>query len=1213
MFATIFLFEFKRWLKNPLFYVYGLCFFLIGFLIMCSSIGVFDGVSVTVSSNAYSNSPLALSSFINGITVLTYFLLPTIVGASVYRDFKYQVHHILFSYPFSKPAYLFGKFLSSLLITILITFSIGLGIFVATLLPFANQQLLGSFNLMAYVQPFVLLVIPNLVFIGAIVFAIVTLTRNVYVGFISIIFLLVFQGVLSGLTADMDNQYLAALLDPFGSEALHYYTKYWTVAEQNVKSIPFEGALVYNRLIWFGIALLVLIFLYVKFEFTQQGISFERKKKGQRLTKNNFGSVTKIELPKVHYSFSWSQNLKNAWSFSNLEFKFIVKNWMFISVLFVGLTFMLISSISMGQIFGTNTYPVTWKVLMIQGDTFGFFILFLTFLFAGLLVQRGPLSKMNLLIDVTPVPNWVMLFSKWIALVKMQMVLVLVVVISGVIIQTYHGYYKFELAHYFFELYGINLVRYVIWAVTALMVQTFFKNYLLGFFTLLALLIGIPFLSKIGVEQDIFYLNRASFYSYSDMNGYGAKLSKYYIYALYWGILAMVFFGIALLFWRRGLPASMKERFFWSKKRAQGIVVIPMLVAFMAFLAIGSMIYYEDTVKNVYVSAQEGEKQSAEWEKKYKKYEHQAQPRITDVKINMDLFPETRDFKVQGTYTLMNKTEQTIDSLLVNYNDYPLSLEFGAQTELLSRDTVFHFDIYKLKQPLAPGESMVMKFSLQNKPNTLLTTHSPVLENGTFINNAIFPSFGYSDSGELEDNDVREKYGLGPKDRMALQTDLVARQNTYISSDSDWIQFETTVSTSPDQIAIAPGYLQKEWVENGRRYFHYKMDQKMLNFYAFNSARFEVKKDRWNDVNIEIYYHKGHEYNLDRMIEATKKALTYYSENYSPYQHKQVRIIEFPNSMGTFAQSFANTIPFSEAIGFIAKIDESDEDAVDYPFSVVAHEVAHQWWAHQVIGANVQGATLLSESLSEYSALKVLEHEYGKPQMRKFLKDALDSYLSGRSRERKKEQPLMYNENQQYIHYNKGSLVLYALSDYIGEKTMNDALKAYVKKVAFQEAPYTTATELVGYLNQATPDSLKYLIHDMFETITLYDNKVVEVKSKALKNGKYEVTFGVEVAKYHSDDQGKRIFKDASGKTLTFKTATKDVVNSLPLQDYIEIGVFAQDEKTKKEKVLYLVKRKITQIDNKFTIVVDSKPSEVGVDPYNKLIDTKSNDNRMKI
>jgi ABC-2 type transport system permease protein len=480
----------------------------------------------------------------------------------------------------------------------------------------------------------------------------------------------------------------------------------------------------------------------------------------------------------------------------------------------------------------------------------------------------------------------------------------------------------------------------------------------------------------------------------------------------------------------------------------------------------------------------------------------------------------------------------------------------------------------------------------------------------------MFPSFGYPEHVEIVDNDIRKKYKLPARERMAAPNDSIARQNTYISNEADWITFETVVSTSDDQIAIAPGYLQKEWKKDGRSYYHYKMDRPMLNFYAFNSGRYEVKRDKWKGVNLEIYYHKSHTYNLDRMMDAMKQSLTYYSENFSPYQHKQARIIEFPNTMGSFAQSFANTIPFSEAIGFIAKVDDENPDAVDYAFSVVSHEMAHQWWAHQVIGANVQGATLLSESLSEYSSLKVLEHQYGKSQMRRFLKDALDNYLRGRTFESEKEQPLMYNENQQYIHYNKGSLVLYALSDYIGEKNMNNALKKYIEKVAFQEAPYTNSIEFVSYLNEATPDSLKYVIDDMFKTITLYDNKVTSATSKKLSNGKYEVTINYDVIKYKSNKDGKRIYSDQNGKTLSItKKGKKYATESFPLNDYIEIGVFS--EKTskgkKQDKELYLKKIKVNKIENSIKVIVDEKPLQVGVDPYNKLIDTQSDDNRYEL
>ncbi len=434
---------------------------------------------------------------------------------------------------------------------------------------------------------------------------------------------------------------------------------------------------------------------------------------------------------------------------------------------------------------------------------------------------------------------------------------------------------------------------------------------------------------------------------------------------------------------------------------------------------------------------------------------------------------------------------------------------------------------------------------------------------------------------------------------MANVSDSIARMNNYISNDADWINFECTLSTSKDQIAIAPGYLQKEWEQDGRKYYHYKMDCKILNFYSFLSARYEVKKDKWKDLSsghevaIEIYYNKGHEYNLDRMINGIKKSLTYYTHNFSPYQHKQVRIIEFPR-YATFAQSFPNTIPFSEGIGFIAKIDDADPESIDYPFYVTSHEVAHQWWAHQVIGGNVQGSTLMAETMSQYSALMVMEKEFGKPAMKKFLKYEMNNYLKGRAMEGKKELPLMLVENQQYIHYNKGSVIMYALKDYIGEDSLNAALAKYIKKTAYQEPPYTNSIEFVNSLKQATPDSLKYIIHDMFESITLYENKTTKCSYSKTKNGKYLVNFSVESKKMQADSIGK--------------------MKDIPIADWIDIGIFGSKEVNgkKTETELYLQKRKINKNKMDFEIIVSEEPVKVGIDPYNKLID-RTPDNNSKL
>lgn len=422
--------------------------------------------------------------------------------------------------------------------------------------------------------------------------------------------------------------------------------------------------------------------------------------------------------------------------------------------------------------------------------------------------------------------------------------------------------------------------------------------------------------------------------------------------------------------------------------------------------------------------------------------------------------------------------------------------------------------------------------------------------------------------------------------------DEAARANTYIANDADWLDFRTTICTAPDQVALAPGYLQHESTVNGRRCFSYAMDRPMLNFYAYLSARWEVRKAKYKDIPIEVYFDPAHGYNVERMIEAVHKSLAYYEANFTPYQHRQVRIIEFPG-YARFAQSFANTIPYSEAIGFIA--DLRDPDKVDYVFYVTAHEIAHQWWAHQVIGANVQGATVLSESLSQYSALMVMEQEYGRQHMRQFLKRELDGYLSGRGGEAIEEQPLERVENQQYIHYQKGSLVFYRLREEIGEQALNRALKRFLQDKGYQQPPYTTSRELLAYIRAETPADRQQLVTDLFEKISFYDNRVMSASARKRDDGRYDVTLDLHASKQYADGKG----KETAGK----------------MDDWVEIGVFANGPsgKERDQKVLYLQRHHITSAAPKITVTVDEKPDEAGFDPYNKLIDRVSDDNRRKV
>jgi hypothetical protein len=208
--------------------------------------------------------------------------------------------------------------------------------------------------------------------------------------------------------------------------------------------------------------------------------------------------------------------------------------------------------------------------------------------------------------------------------------------------------------------------------------------------------------------------------------------------------------------------------------------------------------------------------------------------------------------------------------------------------------------------------------------------------------------------------------------------------------------------------------------------------------------------------------------------------------------------------------------------------------------------------------------------------------------MKRFLKYELDSYLVGRATERKKEMPLYRNENQAYIYYRKGSLAMYELQDAIGEDAVNRALAAYIGKVAYQEPPYTTSRELLAEYRAVTPPEYQYLIADLFETITLYENRAVSATYREKGAGKYEVTLKISAKKLRADEGGTQ--------------------KEEPMDDWVDIGVLGPDDKP-----IYLRKHRIRSGDATLVIEVAEKPVRAGIDPVVKLIDRRPDDNTVAV
>ncbi len=1185
MFKEFFLKEIGTALLRPMIYVFILMMTLFGALM------VIFGETIGSSGNEYANSPHTITQLIAVFSLLSLLISTAFFNNAALRDFKHNFNEILFTSPINKFGYYFGRFTGALVLSTIPVTGVYLGFLVgAEIGPLSGQidaERIGPFYFETLLNGYLLFILPNMFFAGAIIFAMAAKWKNTIISFLGTIVIIVVNSVAGTLTSDLDNETLGALLDMFGTDAFSIDTKYLTPSEKNTQSASFSGLLLLNRIIWVIVGSVILAFSYLSFSF------IDKNKKVKKLKDKEKKIISEKILvkPDTIGVFNSSGTIKQFFSFFAINFYSIIKSNLF-KILFVISAVILIVSLWGGfEYFGLQSYPVTYKMIDVINGITGLFVLIILVFFSGELVWRDRDSYINEVIDGTPHASIISLTAKTLSLICVGIALNFFFIIASILYQLANGYTNIELGVYFKDFIFSALPMYIIWSLIFVFLQVALNSKYIAYFVSILFLFLLDILMLIfEFQSNMINLGSSPSYLYSDMNGFGSALSSSNWFNLYWILFGILILILAGLIWVRGVTFGFKNRLKSAKKHLTPKYALGLSLISILWIGTASFVYYNTKVLNTYESSDKIEEGQIRYEKEFKKYEGIPQPKITYAKYVVDIFPEKRDLLAKSGLILTNETDQTIDSLhLIIDDSWNMKIHL-KNAKLVFEDKDLDYLIYKLDKPLAPKQKMkmVVEASYISKGFENRAGNTSIARNGTFINNfSILPSIGYSDSYELGDKQKRKKNDLPEKERMPkLQEDCDrACNNNYLSNGmSDWINVETIISTSNDQIAIAPGTLLKEWSKNNRNYYHYKVDHPSQNFFNFMSARYEVARKKWNGIDIEVYYDKSHKYNVDMMTDAVEKSLKYYINNFGPYYHKQARIVEFPR-YSTFAQAFPGTMPYSESFGFIVDLeDEDDNNVID---AVIAHEMAHQWWAHQVVGASMQGATMFSESFAEYSSLMVMKHSVNDDiKMKNFLKYDYDRYLTGRSFEQEKELPLYKVENQQYIHYGKGSVLLYALQDYIGENKVNNAMQSFLKEYRYAKPPYPTSLDFLRHIDMQVPDSLKYLITDWFKEITLYDYRLKEANYTKLSNGKYEVSMDIEAYKIKADTIGKETKVD--------------------FDDWVDIGVYADAD----EKELMFYKRvKFNKNEMNFKFKVDSLPVKTAIDPRRMLIERQISDN----
>ena len=1196
MFFKVASFELRYQLRQPIFWIIALVFFLVIFGATTS-----DYIGFGLGPNDHKNGPYALA--VDSLQSVIFFMFVTTALAAnvVVRDDETGFGPIIRTTRIGKFDYLMGRFTGAFVAVALAFLSVPLAVVVGSFMPWMDREAVGPFLPAPYLYDYVVLALPGLLLTSAAFFALTTLTRSMMATYLGVVVFFILWFVLRTWARQLELDRTAALLDPFGASAYNLATRYWTTAERNALDPPVAGLLLWNRLGVLGLSAAFLAAAYAWFRFEPR----PRRSAWSR----PHAAAADVQAParqtplrqRIAGRFDARGALEQLIARTRLDMGQVFLSPGYIVLLALAV---IISVANMWRpeqlvLYGAGIHPVTRVMVSQLNDAFPFFCIIIAIYYAGDLVWRERDRRTHELVDSTPVPDWAFVAPKTAAITLVLVSTLILGVLTAMIVQAIKGYYDFEIGKYLAWFVAPNAVDVFLIAALAVFLQAVSPHKVIGWGLMLLIFIATLVAPGLGFEHHLYIYDSTPMVPLSDMNGQGRFWIGAAWFRFYWCAFAVVLLVLAHALWRRGVETRLLPRLRRLPHRLRSPAGVVALVALAAFAGSGIFIFINTNVWNPYRSQLDEDRWLADYEKALLRFETTPQPKIAAVRLDVDIRPKIPRVTTRGVYVIENRTAEPLREIHVRFpRDLIIrSLSIEGARPKITYDR-FNYRIFAFDTPMAPGEQRKMAFE------TVLTQKGfrnerplvNVIHNGTFLDDrAIAPVLGMDRSMLLQDRRKRAKYGLARELRMPKLGTPGADALSASGHDSDWVTADIRVTTDADQIPMAPGDRVLERTTAERRTVEFRSDAPIQRYFSIQSARYDARREAYKGVDLTVYYHPPHGWNVARMATAMKASLDYDQANFGPYQFHQLRFLEFPAPDGRFAESFANTVPWSEDLGFITDLPK-DSSQIDYVTYVGAHEIAHQWWGHQLVGADEQGSTALSETLAQYSALMVMKHMYGPDMIRRFLKFELDRYLRARGGDVLPEQPLERVEDQGYIHYRKGSLVMYRLQDEIGEDAVNRALRGLLAGHAFRGPPYPTSLDLVAAIRAEAPADKQALITDLFEKITLYDVKASRARVRRRPDGRYDVTLSVSARKLYADGAGKE--------------------TAAPMNEMLDVGLFTSEpgkDGFDKSKVIALLRLPIRSGVQTLHLISGRAPKFAGVDPYNKLIDRNADDNTVRV
>lgn len=1044
------------------------------------------------------------------LSVLGILVAAGIVGDAMSRDRDHGTEETLLATGIGRLELGLGRFTVAALSVVVVGAMFVPGMILGTLVPGIPEDRIGPLRLSHYAKALAIYVIPNLLLVSALVYAVAGRWKSRSAAFVVAVGLIALYATMLMLLGQdvyrQDRFGLYAMLDPYGTIASGEHAMTWTVTQNNLRFRPFDGLLLWNRAIWAAVTVTLLAL-------------------------GTFGQPTVLRHAAPGRSrartIGWRPVRSDRAFFRTLSWE-LTALWRQpgVRLLLIAAAFSLWWAAASAVTYEFSL-PTTDLLIHNAGFYFDKVLVLLVVWAAADIMWRERQHGVDQLMDTLPDADHWRFLAKTAALILIVLLFWTISIVVGALYQVAHGFFDFEWDLYVLDTFVFKAPYYVWLAVLAIAAQVLLRQRYVAMALVLLVHLTPSLFDALGLFHPLYRFGDTGFFWFSPMNGFGHFWAGHLWMLAWWTAVSSVIWLVAWGCYARGTePGAREDRLRRRLARGRGAVVFGTALA--VTVTLGGAILWQSTVLHRWPLFDVNQAM-ADVERGYRaEWGDVPQPRIVGITGEIGIFPDARRIAMTGEVVLENMSDADVPELILFF--HPLlsrtDVEIAGATEDGPRSQP-HAQIWTLDKPLSPGGQVVVNFRTGYAPDPGFALHNPndrvpevqpveVLGNGTSLMNLnLMPAPGYSERLEHKPLWLRRLYGL--EGAWSPPPSAISAEVPHDTTHLGWVRsMDVTVTTDADQTPLYPGVVMSDVTEDGRRRIRYRTDGPSRGWAEVMSARYDrVLAGRPGLPTVELYHHPSHDYTLAPLSNALTEAMAYFEAHYGPPPFKVFRMAETALLNDGFGQR-GGLAYVSETLGWKTDLAASGGEDIR---RIASDLMGLAWWLDQIQPANLPGAKAVWSGLPYWTSALHLHGQRGPALSREQrIQEMLEMYRARAALE-DVERPFAEEMKNSTMLRRKGALHIVYLAELAGQARLEAAFAGFLDAWRYRGPPYPSAEDLIRHLESALPSVADQALNDFFRHITNWRLRAVEAEAMPTDDG-WRVIATVETGKLRTGDDG---------------------------------------------------------------------------------------------